>query len=173
MCDNAVEIIAETMTELEPEVVDVEDILVIQATPVGIALLAAYNTLDTALTNWKPGDATQDVIQAINTLEAELQAISSTAGIPATVVALVGVILAALTIILGIVQGNSTSDTKERKQIAVLTVAKVKSFVPSFKESRWVELRAETIDPGAVAGEVKSEWNKVIATDPAYSRYKR
>lgn len=171
MCQNAPATIAATMTAIRPTIVNVFTILNISSTEQAKAALAAFDSADAALANWKQGTSAQTVIQLIQAFTAAFDAVTTSVPVPIEITALVNVISAGIVTVIGLIEANAAPATPaasaeetslHQAHVAAETQAKVQQLVPGFKLSLWDKGRAALGDHGVVASEYKKEWNKAV-----------
>jgi len=149
MCQNAQGTAVSLLTAIEPTIKNLLTVTGVINTDEGNQIITYYDAALAAVKNWQNGTPAQNAIQAINDLQEALPLLP----IPALYQALLSVILAGITTVLGVLSANSpaplstdpadgipTAEPHEiqaahQAKIAVDTTAEVEKLVPGFKRS--------------------------------------
>lgn len=166
MCTNAVKTAASIMAAIEPTLKGLLTFTNLINTPIGEAVIKAYDAALAAVQAWKPGTPAQEVLEVIGAF----QSVFNTLPLPTTVITLTNIILAGIETVIGVLTGNSPApaaaeepeepatheETKVMYQAHVVaeTTAKVQTLVPGFKRSIW----------HSPSSQYNKAWNEAIET---------
>jgi hypothetical protein len=163
MCKNVTSQISNLMLAVRPTLVGIMTATnVPEATQTNV--LEAYDAAQEALANWQSGNTATTIDEALNAALAVIQSLQNI--LPPDAEELLGIIIAAIEAVVGLVQANSTTDAEEQAKAADEALEKVQVYVPDFKLSFWDRARAELGDENVAADRYKTEWNKAVAVAP-------
>ncbi|MGA9668391.1 MAG: hypothetical protein WBQ94_04240 [Terracidiphilus sp.] len=166
MCTNAAKTVASLMAAIEPTLKSILTFTNLINTPDGKAAIAAYDAALGAVEGWQSGTTAQNVLQLIGDFQTVFNAIP----FPATVSALVNIILAGIETVIGVLTANSPAPapvaaagdaTAEETQamhqahVAADTASKVTALVPGFKRNIF----------RSPASQYKKAWNDAVAQE--------
>lgn len=160
MCKKATSMVANLMKVERPTLVSLMEAEHVPA-DTQTSTLAAYDAAEAALATWEAGSASETVIELLNAALSELTALQSL--LPPGSLGLLGVIIAGVEAIVGIVSANSTTNEADQAEKVDAAVAKVQLTVPDFKLS-WVDkVKAAAGDDHVAANHYKHAWNEAVS----------
>lgn len=125
MCQNARQTAVALIIGIRPELVSFMDFEGVDATT-QTSVLAAYDAAETAVANWTPGSTADVVVEAVQAANSVFQ----TLPIPDVDKTLAGLITAAFTSIVAIIEANSTADPIVQHAITAKAVTEVNTLAP-------------------------------------------
>jgi hypothetical protein len=174
MCKNATTQVSNLMAAERPTLVGLMEATGVPA-DTQATTLAAYDAAQEALANWKPGTTSVTLVEALNAALAVVSSLSNI--IPPEAEVLLGIVIAGIEAVIGLVAANSTKDKSAQGQAADAAMAKVQTHVPGFKLGFFDKAKAELGDTNVAANHYKSEWNKAVtavgADHPEYETLKQ
>jgi len=181
MCQNAEKT---TASILAAEIGPVTSLLTVTGlinTPQGVAVLTSYKAAVTALQNWVPGTAAQDVSQVVTAFSTAFGALP----LPADVEAAASLIETAVQIVLGVIEANSPAPTttgvaapaEVQEAHADAVAKKTEAMVEAktgFKLS-WIDKGRIVMGDHELAGKkFLQQWEKLVPTlGPKYAALKQ
>lgn len=157
MCRNAEATALALLQAEEPTLVAFLNLEGQSSTTAGLAVIAAYNSAITALQNWTPGSPAQEVLQVINDLNQSFAALVQTMNLPPEDATLAGLIAAAITSVIAIIEANSTTNPVAQHEITANAVVEVNKLAPgAFKYHKGIFAEFQA----SPAKQYHNAWNK-------------